>query len=81
MLAQLSGAAVVPMACAARAGWRLRTWDRMLLPRPWTRVAVVMGKPYTVPKGLSEDQLEAERAALERRLGELGAEARGRVGR
>jgi lysophospholipid acyltransferase (LPLAT)-like uncharacterized protein len=76
MLAKLSGAAVQPMACAARHGWRLPTWDRLLLPVPFTRVAVVLGEPMAVSSNLTGEQLEEQRQRLERRLHELGEQAR-----
>ena len=75
LLAGMSGASVLPMACAARRAWRLPTWDRLLLPLPFSRVVVLVGEPYTVPKGLDEAALEAERQRLQDVLERLGAEA------
>jgi lysophospholipid acyltransferase (LPLAT)-like uncharacterized protein len=76
MLGKLSGARILPMACAARRGWRLPTWDRLLLPIPFTRVAVVLGEARSVPTEMSSEELERERAALEVRLRELEDEAK-----
>lgn len=45
MLARLSGSPVVPISFACRRGIKLRTWDRLLLPLPFTRVELVVGKP------------------------------------
>jgi lysophospholipid acyltransferase (LPLAT)-like uncharacterized protein len=36
---------VVPYASACAAGWTLRSWDRFELPRPFSRVAIVLGPP------------------------------------
>lgn len=75
MLAQLSGAHIVPIGCDASPGWRLRTWDRMLLPPPFATVRIVVGPPYTLPRTLDAVALEREREALEERLGALGGRA------
>jgi hypothetical protein len=69
------------MACAARRAGRLRTWDRLLVPLPFSRVAVVLGDPYTVPSEGGSEELEEQRRELEDRLHELGREAARCVGR
>lgn len=46
--ARLAGGFVVPMAAACSAAWVLsRTWDRFEIPRPFSRVAIVLGAPLT----------------------------------
>lgn len=45
MLARLSGSPVVPVSFACRMGIKLPTWDRLLLPVPFSRVAFVVGEP------------------------------------
>lgn len=80
LLAQLSGARILPVGCRARRAVRLRTWDRAFIPLPFTRVAITLGDPYTVPTGLSGDAQERERAALEGKLGQLVREARHAAG-
>ncbi len=76
MLGQLSGAHILPIGCWPQRAIRLRTWDRLYLPMPWTRVSVMLGEPYNVPSGLDGDAIEVERRALEARLEELTREAR-----
>jgi lysophospholipid acyltransferase (LPLAT)-like uncharacterized protein len=50
LAAAASGLPVVPVAIAANRAWQLRTWDRMLVPRPLSRVAVAYGEPLQVPR-------------------------------
>lgn len=45
MLARLSGSPVVPVSFACTWGIKLRTWDRLLLPLPFSRVEFVVGEP------------------------------------
>ncbi len=75
-LAQLSGAPLVPLAAAASSAWTLRSWDRHTIPRPFARLTVAVGAPQPIPRHLAGDSLEAERARLERLLGELGNRAK-----
>jgi hypothetical protein len=48
-LARLSGVPITPVAAAARPAFRLRSWDRTLLPAPFARVAFHFGEPIAVP--------------------------------
>lgn len=48
-LARLSGAPIVPVG-AWCAHWRLRGWDRMMVPLPFGRGQIVCGAPIMVPR-------------------------------
>ena len=67
-LARRTGAPIVPLYAAARSRWQARSWDRMQLALPFSRVHVRFGEPLEVPPGAGEDELEALRAELEARL-------------
>jgi len=75
MLAKLSGAPIQPIACAARRGWRMPTWDRQLVPMPLTRISVVCGSSYGIDRDIDSDGIELERQKLEELLLELGERA------
>ena len=47
-LAQKSGAAVVPIHMEYESCWRLKSWDRFILPRPFSTVRVIFGAPTVV---------------------------------
>jgi lysophospholipid acyltransferase (LPLAT)-like uncharacterized protein len=49
-LAAMSGASIVPVSAVARPDWRLRNWDKTMIPPPFARVAFVFGTPirYTL---------------------------------
>jgi lysophospholipid acyltransferase (LPLAT)-like uncharacterized protein len=57
LLSQMSGRPMLPLAFHARRVWRFRTWDRFVLPVPFTRVVVAVGPPQLVPRGLDADAL------------------------
>ena len=46
--AQRSGAAILPIAAAADRAWRLRSWARFMIPKPFARVTVAYATPTRV---------------------------------
>ncbi len=46
--AQHGGAAIVPVGARASSEWRLRSWDRFAVPRPFARVRIVYGRPIEI---------------------------------
>lgn len=63
-LAQMTKAPIVPLAFAAGRSSTLRSWDRMQVPWPLTKIAVVVGAPHEVPRALSPKAFETERQTL-----------------
>lgn len=41
--AQRTGVPIVPIRASASRAWRLRSWDRFLIPKPFARVTVTIG--------------------------------------
>ncbi|MBA2432621.1 MAG: lysophospholipid acyltransferase family protein [Chthoniobacterales bacterium] len=64
-LAQKSGAGVVPINMEYSSSWRLRSWDRFILPRPFSKVRVIFAEPHRVPPTNTEAEFEAERLRLQ----------------
>lgn len=52
-----TGAWIVPVCVAYKHAWRLRTWDEMLVPKPFTKVIVRYGEPFQVTSENSEEQM------------------------
>jgi hypothetical protein len=44
-IALVSGAAVVPVMARPKSAWRLKSWDRFIIPLPFTRITVLLGDP------------------------------------
>jgi lysophospholipid acyltransferase (LPLAT)-like uncharacterized protein len=64
-LAQKSGAPVVPVNMEYSSCWRLKSWDRFILPRPFSKVRVIIGQPYHVRSTSTPDEFETERLRLQ----------------
>lgn len=73
--ARLLGVPIVPVVAAARSGWRLDSWDRFLIPRPFSRVRVLYGPARTVPRDADREARRTTARELERELDELTARA------
>jgi lysophospholipid acyltransferase (LPLAT)-like uncharacterized protein len=75
LLAQLSQRPIIPMAYAASHAWKIK-WDRFVIPMPLARVAIAVGEPVYVAKGLDAAGLERYQADMETRLHALYIEAK-----
>lgn len=62
VLAQKSGVPIIPVYVAFDWCIKLKTWDRLIIPFPFSRAKVRIGNPIWV---LKEDSVEAKREELE----------------
>lgn len=74
-LAARSGLPVVPLGIALTRAWKLRSWDRFRIPKPFSHMHLVFGKPIYVSRELDAPALEAARARLESALGDASRAA------
>ncbi len=80
VLAGSSGAPLVAMACAVERAWRFGSWDRLMLPQPFTRVALAFEPPLIVAKGLKDEALRSATEALGASLIRASERARAALG-
>lgn len=74
-LASLTSAPILPVAYAASRKKVFNSWDRFILPLPFSRVVYFFGEPVCIPRDLSREALEEKRLLLENRLRRITAEA------
>ncbi|MGH9339067.1 MAG: lysophospholipid acyltransferase family protein [Acidobacteriota bacterium] len=66
-LSQKTGAPIVPFHVEAQRFWRLRSWDRFRIPKPFSPVLVKIGRPITVPADDDHEQwMEPYQAEMDR---------------
>ena len=70
-LAQQSGAAVVPINMEYSSCWRVKSWDRFILPKPFSKVRVIFGRPHRVAPTTSQTEFERERLRLQEAMTQL----------
>jgi lysophospholipid acyltransferase (LPLAT)-like uncharacterized protein len=64
-LAESSGAPIVPVHVRFSSAWRLKTWDRFVIPKPFSRVEVTFAEPIHIPQNLDESAFEQHRMQIE----------------
>ena len=64
-LSQKSGAPVVPIHMEYSRCWRLKSWDRFVVPWPFAKLRAIFGAPITVPPIEGAEQFEAEQLRLQ----------------
>ena len=63
-LAQKSGAPIVPIHMEYSSCWRLKSWDRFVVPRPFARLRAIFGAPIHIAALEGAGQFEAEQSRL-----------------
>ena len=71
-LAAKTGLPVAPVGIGYRRAWRMGSWDRFALPRPFSSMKCVTPEPIRVPADAGRDELEHYRQQVERSLNEVG---------
>ena len=74
-LASQTGAAICPGYISYENPWVFNSWDRFMVPKPFSRVLLKAGDFITVPKDLDEKNFEETRLDIEHRMIEGYAEA------
>ncbi|HWL71847.1 MAG TPA: lysophospholipid acyltransferase family protein [Geminicoccus sp.] len=81
LLAKHSGCPLVPVTGSCRWGIQAGSWDRMLIPAPWTKGILMLGAPIQVPKNADRDELARLQQQYEDAMNLLMDEADRRCGR
>lgn len=71
LIAGKTGGVVLPMMYSANRYFTFKTWDRLILPLPFSTIDVYYGRPMSVPAELRAHELEGYREDLEQRLNGL----------
>ena len=66
--AQITGHPVIPLAAGAERAWYLNSWDRFMIPKPFTSLRIRYGHPRWVPREASEESLKSIALDLEEEL-------------
>lgn len=70
-IAQVAGKPVVPTITSAQKKWVFNSWDRFMVPKPFSRVIIRFGDAIDVPAELDGDAFEQKRVSIEQCLKDL----------
>ncbi len=70
-LAQLTGGRIIPVSYDATRKWELKSWDKLMIVKPFGRVHMAFGEPMEIPRNLPGDEFEKYRKKLRETLLEL----------
>ena len=67
-LAHVSDAAIVPVYIAAKRAWYFNSWDRFLLPKPFSNVILKFGNLIKLETTDDKQNFEHQRLSLEKTM-------------
>lgn len=70
-IAKTVNAAIVPIFMSCKRYKRFASWDRFILPAPFSKISVTMAEPFYVSDDMSDEVVEKERQELEKYMLEL----------
>lgn len=78
-MASNAPAVILPVGVAASRSWKLRTWDKHAIPKPFARVHLHMSAPLSVPANLPKGDMEKWLLVVEEALENAEREAEQRL--
>ncbi|HPQ43118.1 MAG TPA: lysophospholipid acyltransferase family protein [Syntrophales bacterium] len=67
-LAQHSGAVICPTYVLYEKAWTFNSWDRFMVPKPFSRVIIRFGPLESVPRDMDSEEFERIRLHIERTM-------------
>jgi lysophospholipid acyltransferase (LPLAT)-like uncharacterized protein len=80
LIAEKSGAPIIPVGISANRRWLMKSWDSYMLPKPFSRAYFLVGEPITIPPNLDETGRNHYAAQVEVAINRLECEAERRAG-
>ncbi len=79
-IAAHTGLPIVPQAIAAKPSWRMRSWDRLLCPKPFSKVIWAYGPPIPPPESTDAKLIQKTTRRLQSELNALHEEIEEELG-
>ncbi|MBI5091066.1 MAG: lysophospholipid acyltransferase family protein [Candidatus Hydrogenedentes bacterium] len=71
ILAARAQCPIIPNAFTVTRCWRMNSWDRLIIPKPFAKLICAFGAPISPPPNCSPDAIETTRLEVERALNAL----------
>lgn len=75
VIASRANLPIVPIAASARPCWTLRSWDNFIIPKPLSKVVILIGKPLYLPAKFEETEIGALCQKIKESLDEIETRA------
>ncbi len=73
-IAQFARAPILPVVMSAQRCWTFNSWDRFMVPKPFSRVIIRFTAPIPVPRKLDSRAFESLRQSVQKEIAERVAE-------
>lgn len=70
-IASRGGFNLIPVAAEASSKWELNSWDRFMIPKPFCRLKITVGKPIKISEGLKGKQISEQSVILGNIINEM----------
>jgi len=80
-LAQITGVPIRVFHVESERAWVLNSWDRFMIPKPFTRICVSWAPGVSVPAEMSDSEFEAKREELNAAINRARHNARAYFGK
>jgi lysophospholipid acyltransferase (LPLAT)-like uncharacterized protein len=74
LLAKKTGNPMLPFSVECERYWTIGSWDRLQIPKPFTRARFAVADPIEVDGGANDDEVERKRLELQAALNGLAEE-------
>ncbi|MGD9106687.1 MAG: lysophospholipid acyltransferase family protein [Desulfobacterales bacterium] len=74
IISKVSGMPIIPTIISAEKKWVFNSWDRFIVPKPFSRVIIRFGDEINVPNSLQGPAFEKKRSSIEDTLKKLYVE-------
>lgn len=81
ILAKKTGNPILPFVIEPYRYWTVKSWDKMQIPRPFTRALAIIGEPIYVDKDADRTEVDRKQMELQRSLDDLTERAKAWSGR
>ncbi len=71
IIAQASGMPIVPVITSAEKKWVFNSWDRFMVPKPFSRVIIRFSDEIRIPRKIERSDFEEKRSSIENTLKKL----------
>jgi lysophospholipid acyltransferase (LPLAT)-like uncharacterized protein len=73
LLAKKTGNPVLPFSVEAENYWTIKSWDKLQIPKPFTRAKILIAEPIDISENADEREMEIKHLELQEKLDKLVA--------